>query len=375
MLLLDSGNFSDNPTPEGDVHTRTLLAGMERMGYAAVNVGERDIKMGTPHLAERTAHVDLPFVSANIVRQDSKRPVYAPHAVVEARSADGTRRVRVGVIGVARHNPVLVKAGPDGSNVILEHPAERVRAEVAALRGQSVELVVLLAALHKDDARRMLRDVPGVDVLIGSYGGALTPLAEKEGETFMLYSGNQGKNLGETRVFLGPGPKIQHQITLMHYLTAEYPAIPMMQQFVDDARIGGRLGRAVSTGDSRWVGSAACRECHETAFAQWSDTAHAISLLSLERQGKRAEPACGACHTTGAGAAGGFRDEQNTPELAHVGCESCHGAGKGHLVDPTAAYGAVSVSTCTGCHDPANSPHFDYYAYRARVTHASRATR
>jgi hypothetical protein len=46
MLLLDAGNFSDNPTASGDLKTRGLLNAMERLGYQVVNVGERDIRMG-----------------------------------------------------------------------------------------------------------------------------------------------------------------------------------------------------------------------------------------------------------------------------------------------------------------------------------------
>ncbi len=41
-MLLDSGNFSDNPTAEGDFKTATLLDAMELLGYQIVNVGELD---------------------------------------------------------------------------------------------------------------------------------------------------------------------------------------------------------------------------------------------------------------------------------------------------------------------------------------------
>ena len=46
MLLVDSGNFSDNPTPQGDAKTRALVEAMGKIGYAAANVGERDVKLG-----------------------------------------------------------------------------------------------------------------------------------------------------------------------------------------------------------------------------------------------------------------------------------------------------------------------------------------
>ena len=50
IVLLDAGNFSDNPTSEGEAKTRALVEGMNRLGYAAANVGERDLTAGFPGL-------------------------------------------------------------------------------------------------------------------------------------------------------------------------------------------------------------------------------------------------------------------------------------------------------------------------------------
>jgi hypothetical protein len=46
VVLLDSGNFSDNPTEAGELRTATLLQSMKKLGYRAVNVGERDAISG-----------------------------------------------------------------------------------------------------------------------------------------------------------------------------------------------------------------------------------------------------------------------------------------------------------------------------------------
>jgi len=376
-VLLDSGNFSDNPTPQGEIKTRTLLTGMSRMGYAAVNVGERDVKMGYDDFVKNTRHVDLPFVSANIVRQGSEEPIFQPQVVVRAASPDGTRSLSIGVTGVARFNPVFLKSGPDGSSMVIVHPVEPVRRAVAKLREQGVDLVVLLAALHKDDARRIVREVPGVDVVIGSYGGAITTLAEKEGDTWVLYAGNQGKRIGETRLFFGEQARITAQGTLMHFLTGEYPAAEEMQRFVDAARAGGPDEQATLAPPDRspFVGAEACGACHEEAYAQWKGSAHARAMGTLHQARKVDEASCRACHVTGAGAEGGFLDLEKTPHLANVGCESCHGPGRSHLENRLARYGHTDLETCTGCHDVDNSPQFDYYAYLPRVAHGRRAAR
>ena len=52
-----------------------------------------------------------------------------------------------------------------------------------------------------------------------------------------------------------------------------------------------------------------------------------------------------------------------------VQCEDCHGPMSAHVADPHANHGkAVTEATCLGCHDPANSPQFNYNTYLRRVS-------
>src|SRR5262245_58535703 len=114
IILLDAGNFADNPTSEGEAKTRALVEGMNRLGYAAANVGERGLAAGFPGFDRATEGATFPFLSANVVRKDDGKPVFAPTTVVEVARVGG-KPVRVGVIGLTRANPALQKAGPDGS--------------------------------------------------------------------------------------------------------------------------------------------------------------------------------------------------------------------------------------------------------------------
>jgi len=226
MLLLDSGNFSDNPTPQGDARTAALLEGMQHLGYQVINVGERDLRQGYDAFARRLEGKPFKIVSANVVDRRTGKPVFAPHALVEAAAPDGKSAVRVGAIGAVRFNPVFLKAGPDGSNMVIVDPVPKVRAEVEALRAKGADVIVLLAALHIDDARRIAGEVPGLDAILGSYGGQVTEAEERVGETLILYCGNKGQRVGEVRVRLaaaGQSPRVTGQSPMLHLLTREYP--------------------------------------------------------------------------------------------------------------------------------------------------------
>ncbi|HEX5044932.1 MAG TPA: hypothetical protein VFV75_18705 [Candidatus Polarisedimenticolaceae bacterium] len=222
VLLADTGNFSDNPTPSGAMKTRALLEGMTRLGYQVANVGERDLTAGYDALVEQISGLPLKLVSSNLVRQDSKEPVFAPFTVVKVAGGKGRKDVKVGVLGVVRFNPVFQKAGPTGTNIVIVPPAEALQKLVPEVRKQA-DVVVLLAALHKDDARAIARAVPGIDLVLGAFANMISGTEDElEGSTHLLYVGNQGKYVGESRVSINAG-KVASVANYMHMLTARYP--------------------------------------------------------------------------------------------------------------------------------------------------------
>jgi len=222
VLLADTGNFSDNPTPAGDMKTRALLEGMTRLGYQVANVGERDLTAGYDALMERISGLPLKLVSSNLVRQDSKEPVFTPFTVIKVSGGKGRKDIKVGVLGVVRFNPVYQKAGPTGTNIVIVPPTEALQKLVPEVRKQA-DVVVVLAALHKDDARAIAMAVPGIDFVLGAFANMISGTEDEVvGATHLLYVGNQGKYVGESRVSINDG-KVASVSNYMHMLTARYP--------------------------------------------------------------------------------------------------------------------------------------------------------
>ena len=101
-----------------------------------------------------------------------------------------------------------------------------------------------------------------------------------------------------------------------------------------------------SGANAQYVGAARCRVCHLPQHKSWHETgmANSIELLKpgVAAEAKRAhnvdpdkdytnDPQCVSCHVTGFGQPGGFVSLEETPKLAGVQCETCHGPGKGYL--------------------------------------------
>jgi hypothetical protein len=170
----------------------------------------------------------------------------------------------------------------------------------------------------------------------------------------------------------------------------------------------------VGAADHEFVGSKKCKKCHLKQHKSWAATKMAKAFDAL-KPGERAEQKtaagldpekdytkdaeckdytkdaeCIKCHVTGYGKAGGFVDIETTPDLAGVGCETCHGAGATYIQDQymslknkeykkeeIVAVGMtdqVGAEQCTGCHN-SESPFvaddfvFDFEANKETGTH------
>jgi len=126
------------------------------------------------------------------------------------------------------------------------------------------------------------------------------------------------------------------------------------------------------------VGSDACRSCHAEEFETWAAGPHAGATATLAKSGKDREQSCLKCHTTGFGRTGGFPPTGNPtdhPDLARVGCESCHGPGAEHVAESSVKRGSivalgdkcescVILQICGTCHDADNDPGFKFEVQR-----------
>jgi 2',3'-cyclic-nucleotide 2'-phosphodiesterase / 3'-nucleotidase len=229
-VFFDTGNFSDTPTPAGSVRTRMLLESMAKLGYKAVGVGERDLSLGYDEFKKLTDGIGIPFVSTNIVTEGTSDPALPPYTIVSIEGKGG-KPIRIGVLSVVRYNPVWQKAGPHGTNLAIAQPLAMLKRYAPEVRAKS-DIMIVLAGLAKDDAYDLPRQVPGIDLVLAAYGGIYSTVEEKVGDTPVLYLGNQGKRIAESRITVDAASHVSELVTYMHFLTARYPEDPAMKAAV-----------------------------------------------------------------------------------------------------------------------------------------------
>jgi peroxiredoxin len=136
----------------------------------------------------------------------------------------------------------------------------------------------------------------------------------------------------------------------------------------------GRPGGNLLPTNAEYIGSDACKSCHEAEFQTWTASPHAHAGRTLEEKQKAAEADCLRCHTTAFDRPGGFPaggEFAAHADLGRVGCESCHGPGGAHVGEGVAKLGSilslgdkcdscVILQICGSCHDDANDPGFEF---------------
>lgn len=88
---------------------------------------------------------------------------------------------------------------------------------------------------------------------------------------------------------------------------------------------------AMATGKYHYVGNTKCRLCHREFFIGRKKDLHDFALEKVIELGHGDNPRCLGCHTTGYGIDTGFTSMEDTPRLANVQCEGCHGPGSVHV--------------------------------------------
>jgi nitrate/TMAO reductase-like tetraheme cytochrome c subunit len=122
-----------------------------------------------------------------------------------------------------------------------------------------------------------------------------------------------------------------------------------------------------------YAGSETCAECHAPVLNMEIHTRHAVAFSNalFEADGGQTNNSCLACHTAGFDLPTGFVSQTETPRLASVQCENCHGPAAPHAANPdnpaVRPRAEVASQVCGGCHNGPRHPTFDEWTNSAHA--------
>ncbi len=406
-VLVDTGYFMSD---ERSAHARLrpdvvakddwVLKAYEQTNVDVVNVSSHDLRyfssvLAKPEFARRAGSEPLleQLVSANTVSESpavlSPRPFIVRE--VPSREAGAPKPVRVAFIGLTETMP----APPPGLKLI--DPAEAARRTVPEAR-KAADVVVALAKVSSEEAARIAREAPGIDVIIAGNSVSLEQSFTPPfyvGQTLVVFTPFETRMLGELRFYRGAQGKFTTRQRFIVLDEIAIPEDPAAKKFVDaaasaesqardnskkllDAWLASSLGRGGakrelgSSGKSApvYVTSAACNQCHAAQYMKWANSAHAHATDPLPPRATEFEMSCLECHATGYKPA----VASNTSAVAsfqNVQCEQCHGPGSDHVAKPAKGYGRVTdmKAACVGCHNSEVSPGFNLQVAWEKIKH------
>ncbi len=145
VLVLDSGDTIQGSPMEQFTHVRwgrpsPTIEAMNRIGYAAMAVGNHEFNFGLEVLRRAEAQAAFPFLSANIVFEETCEPAFPPYTVLHAGG------VRVGVLGLTTPNIPGWEQPENYRGLQFEPMDDAARHWVSVLRDdEACDLVVVLA--------------------------------------------------------------------------------------------------------------------------------------------------------------------------------------------------------------------------------------
>jgi len=208
--------------------------------------GHWEFTYGAKRVEELIGQLGFPFLAGNVKDATWGDPVFKPSAVFERGG------LRIGVIGQAfPYTPVANPRYliPDWSFGIEE---DKLAQNVARLRADKVDLVVLLSHNGFGVDRKLAARVKGIDVILTGHTHDALPAAVKVGDTLLVAAGSHGKFLARLDLEVGDRRIVDYAFRLIPVLSDVIAPDPDMAALIREVRLphDDKLGKVLGRTES-----------------------------------------------------------------------------------------------------------------------------
>ena len=357
VAAIENGDLTLAEGRQDELKAETLTDALGALRYDAIALGENDFDLGLDTLRALGGRSSPQLICANAV-DETRRPAFPGHTVIRRKVGGVDRSISIW----AAASPTLKTAG----EVTLTDP-------VQALRPASRQSGIRILAYHgrRNEAEAIARVNQSFTLIVYAHGPDTPAPPVRIGRSTLVCAGSNGKYLG-TATLDGSGSVLRVGSIALGEQLANDPRIEIIRRAylarVSSENLLALVPRKPLADGEAYSGSAACLPCHAGAHRVWAASGHARAMATLRKVGQDRDPECVPCHVVGASHEGGYIDRKSS-DLAHVGCENCHGPGRRHVDDPTRKPTRGGRSSCSPCHVPNHSPGFRYEAYWKMIRH------
>lgn len=381
-MLLSPGRDTAVSHPHLKLRGELFFRALSAMGYHLFVPGELDLKVGSETLQELSRSLGVAAVQLNVYRNGER--VFAGYREIEK---SGMNVLVTGVIA----EEFIQKEYREWSGYEVRDPRHELE-KLLGERNKDADLLIIVSHLPHRTERKLALAFPfpalflsvhsgyfhkpavlGKSIIVslpdrGRYIGKLTLRGERGDTPAVLRyvldptgeTAEKGRTRndvkkapGEERISSGEGraESVVPEISVRFEKILLGEAIPEdggMESLLRDYRE--KIGKLQydSGSDGSYVGASHCKKCHPERVEHWLAGSHSRAYETLMTRREEMNPDCLICHTTGFGR-GGYRPRApRGQKLEGVGCEECHGPGKGH---PDGKLSIPEEKDCRQCHN------------------------
>ncbi len=165
MLLLDAGNFMPETFFPQDIDWEGYMEMMNFLSYDAAAIGVSELSYGLDVLDSMSRISDFPFISANLRTTETSRDLFVSYRIYDREEA------RIGVFGLISERTSLMLRRSIREKVIIFSEVETARKVVEELKDRGVDIIIAITSIGFLQDKKLAREVPGIDIIIGGYTG------------------------------------------------------------------------------------------------------------------------------------------------------------------------------------------------------------
>ena len=393
-LVVDAGNTlvgpNDKRTKEHELaqtfeKSKVLVESYNRLGYAAMGIGNYDLLLGVDRLKQLEKMAQFPFLSANLVDAETGETIFPATHEIEVGG------VKVGMLGLTLEGIpqyYLDKSSPD-RKLKLTDALAAAEHHVPVLAARN-DVVIVFSINDLARNREIAEKVKGIDFLIdpqielGNHKLWIDDdmLLETVDDTTIARMDAQGARVGTLDLFIRPKPSRPivdgsqgdvpegrseywyEKVSLEPHMLEDPEIDLLVEAYRKQASIVDVGKLPPLPHKDKYLTASTCQACHQPQYEFWKGTTHADAFSSLEETGDQWRQDCIACHVVGYGQA--FIAPEDAEPYKNVQCESCHGLNPQHPLDPPAhKWGKVKEESCLACHNKEQTRN-DFHFFREK---------
>lgn len=246
VLLLDAGDTLGDTMIADETKGKAIVDVMNALGYTAMVVGNHEPDFTAETLKQRISEAKFPVLAANITEKGTGKLFTKPYII---QNVNG---IRMGILGLAYPNTALTTAKKNVSGLEYREAPPVAREYIPKMRKDGAQIVVVLSHYGLSADKKLAKQVPGIDIIVGGHSHNRMTNALKEGNTLIVQAGAHGSDLGRLDVQVEKGKIVTHEHSLITLDNAIIPTDSEIAAVVDKAlaphkaKLDERLGDALT---------------------------------------------------------------------------------------------------------------------------------